>query len=41
MSALGKLKARLFSRFEKALPGRGQLIRKAIEEAEELERGAS
>ena len=36
MSALGKLKARLFSRFEKALPGRGQLIRKAIEEAEEL-----
>ena len=36
MSALGELKARLVSRFEKALPGRGRLIHKAIEEAEEL-----
>ena len=36
IAAIGKLKQRLLEQYEQTLPGRGQLIRKAIAEAEEL-----
>jgi hypothetical protein len=36
IDALGKLKARLVARYEQALPSRGQIIRQAVAEAEEL-----
>jgi len=34
--SLGKLKGRLQDKYERAHPGRGQLIRQAVAEAEEL-----
>lgn len=36
LSALGNLKSRLHEKFERAHPGRGQIIRQAVAEAEEL-----
>jgi hypothetical protein len=36
IAALGKLKTRLQEKFERAHPGRSQIIRQAISEAEEL-----
>lgn len=36
VSALGELKSRLHEKFERAHPGRGQIIRQAVAEAEEL-----
>ena len=34
--ALGKLKTRLVAKYERSLPGRSQIIRQAVAEAEEL-----
>jgi len=34
--SLGKLKGRLYEKYERAHPGRSQLIRQAVAEAEEL-----
>jgi hypothetical protein len=36
VSALGNLKSRLHEKFERAHPGRSQVIRQAVAEAEEL-----
>jgi len=36
MAALGKLKTRLVAQYERTLPGRSQVIRQAVAEAEEL-----
>lgn len=36
VSALGELKSRLREKFERAHPGRSQIIRQAVAEAEEL-----
>jgi hypothetical protein len=36
VAALGNLKSRLHEKFERAHPGRGQILRRAVAEAEEL-----